>query len=411
MANPFINAQEQLKKAAGILKLDESTLNILSWPDRVLKFHIPVKMDDGTTKVFEGFRSQHNNARGPYKGGVRFHPGVTEDEVKALSTWMTWKSAVTGIPYGGGKGGVIVDPKQLSKSELERLARGYVQKIAGIIGPDTDIPAPDVNTDGQIMAWFVDEYNKIRGQELNATFTGKPLILGGSLGREKATGLGVVYCLEALAEELKIVPAKTTIAVQGIGNVGYWFAKLAYERGYKIVAISDSKGAVYNPEGIEPAKALEYKQKNGSLKGFEGELITNEALLELEVDVLAPAALENVITNDNVQNIKAKYILEAANGPVTPEADKVLFKKGIISVPDILANSGGVTVSYFEWVQNRMGYYWSEEEVDLKLEKLVKDAFLATYKLMKHHKVDMRMGAYVLAVQRVVDAMKLRGKI
>lgn len=411
MSSPFVNAQEQLRKAAGILKLDENTLNVLSWPDRVLKFHIPVKMDNGNIRVFEGFRSQHNNARGPYKGGVRFHPAVCEDEVKALSTWMTWNSAVTGIPYGGGKGGVVVDPKELSKNELERLSRGYIQKIAGIIGPDTDIPAPDVNTDGQIMAWFVDEYNKIKGQELNATFTGKPLILGGSLGREKATGLGVVYCLEALATELKFKPEKTTIAVQGIGNVGYWFAKLAADRGYKIVAISDSKGAVYDKNGINPVQVHEYKEKNGSLKGYKGNAITNEELLELEVDILVPAALENVITIDNAGSIKAKYILEAANGPVTPEADRILYKNGIISVPDILANSGGVTVSYFEWVQNRMGYYWSEEEVDLKLEKLVKEAFNATYKLMKQHKVDMRMGAYVLAVQRVVDAMKLKGKI
>lgn len=410
MDNPFLNAQAQLDKVGKILGLDENILNSLKWPDRVLKFHVPVKMDDGSIKVFEGFRSQHNNARGPYKGGVRFHPNVSEDEVKALSTWMTWKCAVAGIPYGGGKGGIVVNPSELSANELEKLSRGFIQKISPIIGPDTDIPAPDMNTDGRIMGWFVDEFNKINGKELNATFTGKPLAIGGSKGRDKATGLGAVFALEAMTKQFKLVPEKTSIAVQGIGNVGYWFAKLAYDRGYKIVAISDSKGGVYEERGLNPQEALEFKKKNGTLKGFAEE-ITNEKLLELSVDIIVPAALENVITKENADRIKAKYIIEAANGPVTPEADKVLFEKGITSVPDVLANSGGVTVSYFEWVQNRMGYYWSEKEVDEKLEVIMKDAFEASYNLMKKYDVDMRMGAYVLAVERVVEAMKIRGRI
>ncbi len=410
MDNPFQNAQTQLEKVSKILKLDESVLNILKWPDRVLKFHVPVKMDDGSIKVFEGFRSQHNNARGPYKGGVRFHTNVSEDEVKALSTWMTWKCAVAGIPYGGGKGGIVVNPSELSVDELERLSRGFIQKISQIIGPDTDIPAPDMNTDGRIMGWFVDEYNKIVGKELNATFTGKPIAIGGSKGRDKATGLGAVYVLEAMAREFKFIPKETKIAVQGIGNVGYWFAKLAYDRGYKIVAISDSKGGVYDEKGFSPEKAVEYKKKNGSLKGFAKD-ISNEELLELKVDIVVPAALENVITKENAVKIKSKYIIEAANGPVTPDADQILFKNGIMSIPDVLANSGGVTVSYFEWVQNRMGYYWSEKEVDEKLEVIMKAAFEASYNLMKKYKVDMRMGAYVLAVERVVEAMKIRGRI
>ena len=410
MDNPFVNAQVQIKEAAKYLNLRSDEVEILKWPDRVLKFHIPVRMDDGSIKLFEGFRSQHNNARGPYKGGVRFHPNVSEDEVKALSTWMTWKCAIAGIPFGGGKGGIVVDPAKLSGGELERLSRGYVQKIVEIIGPDRDIPAPDVNTDGRIMGWFVDEYNKLAGQELNATFTGKPLEIGGSLGREKATGLGAVFILEALAKEYGLNPAKTTIAVQGIGNVGFWFAKLASDRGFKIVAISDSKCGIYNKKGIDPMSCLKYKQQNGNLKGFAAE-ITNDELLKLDVDILVPAALENVINKSNAAKIQARYIIEAANGPVTPEADKILFKKGVTTVPDVLANAGGVTVSYFEWVQNRMGYYWTESEVDSKLEVIMKSAFVSAIEQSRTHKVDMRIGSYLVAIQRVIDAMKIRGRI
>lgn len=412
MNNPFTNAQEQLKTAAKLIKLDEKILNELMWPDRVLKFHFSVKMDDGSSKIFEGFRSQHNDARGPYKGGIRFHQNVTEDEVKALSTWMTWKCATVGIPFGGGKGGVIVDPKELSEAELERLSRAYAAKITQIIGQDVDVPAPDVNTNGQIMAWMLDEYTHLTGKQEIGVFTGKPLAIGGSQGREQATGQGAIYVLNELAKVEKLDPKKTKIAVQGFGNAGYWFSRLAKEQGYTVVAVSDSKGGIYSETGIDIDAANTYKQKNGSLTGFKGtQEISNEELLELKVDVLAPAALENVITKDNADSINAKYILEVANGPVTPEADKILHKKGVISVPDVLTNAGGVTVSYFEWVQNKMGYYWTEREVLEKLQPIMADAFQACYQSMKDLKVDMRTGTYALAVQRVADAMKHKGRI
>lgn len=406
MDNPFLNAQKQLREAAEILGLAEETTERLSWPDRVLKFTIPVKMDDGSIKVFHGFRSQHNNARGPYKGGIRFHPNVSEDEVRALSTWMTWKCATTNIPYGGGKGGVIVDPAKLSINELERLSRGYIRQIFPIIGVDKDIPAPDVNTDGQIMSWMVDEYAKINGKEELGVITGKPVGSGGSLGREQATGQGGVHILEEIAKDNKLSPGSTSVAIQGFGNVGYWFAKLAFDLGFKIVALSDSKGGIYSEDGFDPMKVLEYKEKNRSMKGFGGKEISNEELLELDVDVLVPAALENVITKENADKIKARFIIEMANGPVTPEADVILYKKGITSVPDVLANAGGVTVSYFEWLQNKEGKYWTEQEVLEKLKPLIVAAYKDSVEAMNKYKVDMRMGTYVLAVKRVADAME-----
>jgi glutamate dehydrogenase/leucine dehydrogenase len=365
-------------------------------------------MDSGEKKEFVGYRSQHNNARGPYKGGIRFHQDVNESEVKALSMWMSWKGAVTNIPFGGGKGGVVVDPSLLSKRELQELSRGYVRAIKDNIGVDIDIPAPDVNTDGQIMAWMVDEYSKLKKQWIPGAFTGKPIEIGGSLGRDKATGLGGVMVLDYISRMEQMEPSKTKIAVQGFGNVGYWFAKLAYDLGFKIVAISDSKGAIFDESGINPIKAVEYKDKSGSLKGFTKKDITNEELLELDVDILVPSALENVITEKNANNIKSKYVIEMANGPTTPEADQILFEKDIVVVPDVLANAGGVTVSYFEWVQNRTGYYWKEEEVHEKLKPLMISAIRDALEVQKTIKTDLRMAVYTLAVKKVSDAVKIR---
>jgi len=358
-----------------------------------------------------GFRSQHNNARGPYKGGIRFHPEVSEEEVKALSMWMTWKCAVVDIPCGGGKGGVIVDPKKLSVGELERLAKGFARRITPIIGQEIDIPAPDVNTNSQIMTWMVDEYMKVANNKDIGTFTGKPIEKGGSKGREQATGLGGAYILEELAKEFGLDPKNTSIGVQGFGNVGYWFAKLADELGYKVVAISDSKGGITDENGLNIDNVYKYKKTNGSLQDFQNDgktlhNITNEELLALEVDVLAPAAFENVINDNNANDIKAKYILELANGPITPSAEKVLLEADIVVIPDVLANAGGVTVSYFEWEQNKADSYWTEEEVFEKLKPIMAKAFKDTIKFSKKYDTDLRNGAYILAVNRVSKAMK-----
>jgi glutamate dehydrogenase/leucine dehydrogenase len=385
MDNPYQNAVKQLETVAKYLKIDKEILGQLKSPKRVIKADLRVKMDDGKTAIFKAFRSQHNDAVGPYKGGIRFHPNVSEDEVKALSMWMTWKCSVVGIPYGGAKGGIICDPKNMSEGELERLSRAYIQAIAKYIGPWKDVPAPDVNTTGQIMAWMVDEYEKIIGKHEPGVITGKPVEMGGSLGRTEATGLGGFYVLEQL-RKVRNLPQNITIAVQGIGNVGYWFIEFAKKAGYQVVAWSNSKGG-------------EYKNKK----------ITNEELLELPVDILVPAALENQITKDNVDKIKAKYIIEMANGPVTPEADEILHRRGIISIPDVLANAGGVTVSYFEWCQNNMGYYWEKEEVFSKLKVIMDKAFGEVWQIYQAKKVNPRMAAYILAVDRVVKAMKLRG--
>jgi len=407
MNDPYKNAQEQLSKVAKILKLSPDIIDVLSQPNKLLTVKIPVKMDDGLIKVFTGFRSQHNNARGPYKGGIRFHQNVSESEVKALSMWMSWKCSTVDLPYGGGKGGVIVNPKELSLRELELLSRGYVSKIYEIIGQDKDIPAPDVNTDGQIMSWMLDEYSKLMGQESLATFTGKPLEKGGSQGRTEATGFGGVYVMEELLKQEGLAKENVTIAIQGFGNVGYYFAQAAFNLGCKIVAISDSKGGIYLESGINPKVALAYKELTGSLKGFEASnTITNEELLLLDVSVLVPSALENVITKDNAMNIKAKYIIEMANGPVTPEADLILAERNILFVPDILANAGGVTVSYFEWLQNRENRYWEKTDVLEMLREKITKAFSDSYKTMKELDVDLRLATYSLAVQRVVEALK-----
>jgi len=409
MANAFLNAQKQLEKAADIMKLDKNIFEVIKEPVRIVEVNFPVVMDSGKVKTFKGYRSQHNNARGPFKGGIRFHPDVNIDEVKALSMWMTWKCSVVGIPYGGGKGGVIVDPKKLSEKEIERLSRAYIEAIKPFIGPLKDVPAPDVYTTPQIMAWMVDEYSRLEGNFTPGTITGKPLEVGGSKGRMYSTSKGGEYVTAKLAEKLKLKKG-ASVAVQGFGNVGSFMAKFLHGAGYKIVALSDSKGAIFCDDGIDPDRAEEWKEKNGSLSDFKGcKNMSNEDLLELSVDILVPAALENVITKDNVDKIKAKAIVEMANGPTTPEADEILHKKGIPVVPDILANAGGVTVSYFEWVQNLMNFYWSEEEVLSKLKPLMDNAFDDVWSASKEHNVDLRMGAYIVAVKRVADAIKLRG--
>jgi len=425
MANSaFDNAMSQLDKAAQILKLEENILAKLKQPDRVLSFDIEVKMDNGEAKIFKGYRIQYNNARGPYKGGIRYHWNVTEDEVKALSFWMTMKCSVVGIPLGGGKGGVIVNPKELSTGELERLSRGYIRAVYQNIGPDKDIPAPDVYTTPQIMGWMLDEYEKCVGHHAPGVITGKPLSIGGSQGRGFATAMGGVYVVEETMKKLGKRPSETTVAIQGFGNAGSHMAHLLHNLGYKIVAVSDSKGGVYNEDGIDPNKAEEIK-KNGGLLGCyclgsvcnikevknDGPChkVTNEELLELPVDVLVPAALENQITAENAPRLKAKVVAELANGPTTPEADEILFKNGVLLVPDILTNAGGVTVSYFEQVQNAANYYWTEEEVLAKLKPIMVSAFHEIWDAKERHHTDMRTAAFVVAVARVAQAMRDRG--
>jgi len=429
MSDPHKNSVAQLEAVAKLLveqysdkKRFMQVIEKLKVPDRVIEGELVVVMDNGQTRKFQAFRSQHNNARGPYKGGIRFHANVSKSEVMALSTWMTWKCAVTGIPYGGSKGGIVVDPRELSQTELERLSRAYAQLLADHIGPWTDIPAPDVNTTGQIMAWMVDEWEKVRRERDGqihedplATFTGKPLGLGGSQGRDEATGLGGAFILEKLTQALGQKPREIKVAVQGFGNVGSWFAIHAHRSGYKIVAISDSKGGIYIESGLDPKEALTVKQNGGKLedllKGKAAARLTNEQLLELDVDVLVPSALENVITDQNAGQIKAKAIIEMANGPITPEADLILDKKGILVIPDVLANAGGVTVSYFEWVQNLQGYYWSHEEVLAKLKPLMDAAFDQMWQMKQKTHQSGRVSVYLTAVKRVVDTIMLRGRV
>lgn len=410
--NPFEIVRKEIKSACDKLGLDNSVYEILKEPERVLIVSIPVKMDDGTTKTFIGFRSQHNTAIGPAKGGVRFHPNVTLDEVKALSTWMTFKCAVVGIPFGGGKGGVVCNPKELSKGELERLSRGFFKAISPIIGPEKDIPAPDVYTNAQIMAWFMDEFSNLRGYNTPGVVTGKPIIIGGSLGRNEATARGATFTIREAAKRIGLDLRKATVAVQGYGNAGSIAARLLSELGCKIVAVNDSQGGAYNPEGLDPNAVLKFKEKNKTVKGFPGSKdISGEELLELNVDILVPAALENVITSKNASNIKAKIVGECANGPTTPEADQVLYKNNVLVIPDILCNAGGVTVSYFEWVQNLMNFYWTENEVNTRLEHIMVKAFNEVYKMHEDYKVNMREAAYMVSVKRIADAMKIRGWI
>ena len=417
------SAQALIKETAKNLGFDEEIIKGLIEPEMICEFSFPVKMDDGQIKVFKGWRIQHNSALGPYKGGIRFHPQTSREEVQALATLMTIKCVVAGLPYGGAKGGVLVDPKNLSSAELERLSREYVKKIAHFIGEDIDVPAPDVNTNPQIMAWMIDEYQKIKGYQSKATFTGKPVVMGGSLGRNEATGRGGVIVLKALLEKLgweNFSPSTLTIAVQGFGNVGYYFAKIASEAGFKVVAVSDSKGGIIKPKGdkleaLDIPLVMECKKEKGTLAGCYcaggvcdtkgGKTITNEELLELPVDILVPAALENVINENNMKNIKAKIIIEMANGPVTEEAYEYLSKKKVIIVPDVLANSGGVTVSYLEWVQNKAGYYWSEEEVNSKLEVMMKKAFETIWKKSIEKKIPLKQAAFEVALEKIVSAM------
>jgi len=396
--------------AAKLLKLDPAVHSLLREPKRILEVTFPVRMDNGQVKIFKGFRVQYNDARGPCKGGIRFHPQETIDTVKALAAWMTWKTACVDIPLGGGKGGVICNPKEMSDGELERLSRAYIDAIGAIIGPELDIPAPDVYTTPQIMAWMADEFAKIRGYNAPGVITGKPIALGGSQGRGDATARGAVYTIREATKRLNIPLKGATVAVQGYGNAGSYSAILLQEMGTRVIAVSDSKGGITNEKGIDPNAVLQHKQKSSSVVGFPGSKpITNETLLELECDILVPAALENVITAKNASRIKAKIVAEAANGPTTPDADDILFKNKVFDIPDFLCNAGGVTVSYFEWVQNIYGLYWPVEEVYSRLDKIMTKAFNDVYDMHAKHNVNMRMAAYMLSVQRVAEAMKLRG--
>jgi|TARA_Y100000031_G_C8248215_1_gene399210 glutamate dehydrogenase/leucine dehydrogenase len=382
-------------------------VNKLKEPNKVHEFDIPITMDDNTKKSFKGYRVQFNNARGPYKGGIRFHPQVDLDEVKALAFWMAIKTAVVGVPLGGGKGGVEVNPKELKETELEKISRGWVAEMADHIGPRVDVPAPDINTNPQTMEWMLDEYEKITNDTTRATFTGKPIESGGSEGREQATGQGGFYALEEIAQKLDLKPESSSIIVQGLGNVGYNFAVLAHNAGYKIVGMSDSKGAIYNAGGFDPEEIQKIKKEKGSVVDFEGVIkLTNEELLEQECDILAPAALENQLTSANAAKVKASVVLELANGPTTPKADKILWDKKIYVVPDVLANAGGVTVSYFEWDQNLKNQHWTEQEVLSKLEPIMKKAFQDIWKAHVDHNMDLRTSAFMLAVKRIISAMK-----
>jgi glutamate dehydrogenase (NAD(P)+) len=409
--NPFQIAQSQLDHAAAILGLDEPTHQYLRMPMRELRVTIPVKMDDGSTTVFPGFRVQYNDACGPTKGGIRFHPNETIDTVRALAAWMTWKVAVMGLPYGGAKGGCICNPKEMSPTELERLSRGWVRAIGRFIGDDRDIPAPDVYTTPQIMAWMMDEYSKMVGYNVPGLITGKPLIVGGSQGRDDATGRGACYCVREAAKYLGLDLAGQAIAIQGYGNAGVFMAELARDLlGLTVVAVSDTQGGVYSADGIDWKVALEHKQDTGSVVGLPGtKPISNEDILELDVAVLCPAALENVITAENASRIKAKIIAEAANGPTTPAADEILHEKGSFVIPDFLCNAGGVTCSYFEWVQNISGYYWDLPTVHERLDTRMTEAFWKVANVRDERSIDTRMAAYCVAVQRVAEACKIRG--
>ena len=409
--NPFKIAQQQLDEAAEVLQLDQATHELLRWPLRELHVTLPVKMDDGTTKIFQGFRVQYNDARGPTKGGIRYHPSETIDTVRALAAWMTWKCAVVDIPLGGGKGGVICNPKAMSQGEIERLSRAYIRQVGRIIGLEKDSPAPDVYTNPQIMAWMVDEFSFLKGSNEFGVITGKPLNLGGSRGRGDATARGGMFCLREASKVLNIELKDATTAIQGYGNAGSFAHTLGEELfGLRVVAVSDSKGGIYNADGLSYDEVFSFKQETGSVVGFPGsKRISNEELLELEVDILIPSALENVITDANAANIKAKISVELANGPTTPEADKILHENGVYVIPDFLANAGGVTVSYFEMVQNSYNYYWDEALVHERLDKKMTDAFQAVHNAAQEHKVHNRLAAYLVSVSRVAEAVKTRG--
>jgi glutamate dehydrogenase (NAD(P)+) len=410
-AGSVFNAMlQEFDGAARILGLDPGIWKVLTHPKRQITVSCPVQMDNGEIEVFTGYRVQYNITLGPAKGGIRYHPNVTLDEVTALAAWMTWKCAVAHIPFGGGKGGIIVDPNRLSRRELEALTRRYVAEIVDAIGPEKDVPAPDVNTNDQIMAWFMDTYSMHVGHTSTAVVTGKPIEMGGSLGRREATGRGVMIVTREAAKHLGLDMTKATVAVQGFGNVGSVSADLIAKLGAKIVAVTDWKGGVYNEKGLDIAKMVDYAQQHRTIDGFPGgEKLDNAKLFGLDVDVLVPAALENQITMDNAPSIKAKIIAEGANGPTTPEAHKHLYERGVFVIPDILANSGGVTTSYFEWVQDRHGYFWTEEEVNNRLEHKMKEAFTDVLGMSLRYKTDLRTAAYIVAINRVATVTKLRG--
>jgi len=410
--NPLESMQKRFDEAVKILGLDEQFANVLRVPDKVVAANIPVTMDDGSIRVFEAYRVVHSAHLGPSKGGIRYSMDVNLDEVKALAAWMTWKCAVVNVPYGGAKGGIKCNPREMSKGELERLTRGYTLAMRNVFGPDKDIPAPDMGTSAQEMAWIVDEYSKIVGQNAWAVVTGKPLVLGGSLGRVEATGRGVMVSTRSAMAKLGLKPTETTCVVQGFGNVGSISAKLIAQLGVKIVGISDVSGGYYNPNGIDVNEAMAYvaNSNSRSLEGFKGgDKISNAELLELPCDVLVPAAMEDQITPENADRIKAKLIVEGANGPTTADADAILNKKGILVVPDILANAGGVTVSYFEWVQNRLGYYWTEERVNRRADRVMKQSFDNVYAASEKYGVNMRIAAYIVSIDKVASTLKLRG--
>lgn len=409
--NPFSVALKQLDEASKIIGIDKGMHDVLAQPKRILIVSIPTRMDNDEIHVFTGFRSQHNDARGPFKGGIRYHPQVSIDEVKALSMWMTWKCAIANIPYGGGKGGIICNPKQMSTGELERMTRRYAYAIADIIGPHTDIPAPDVYTGGKEMSWIMDTYSALKGNFVQPeVITGKPLAIGGSLGRNEATGRGLSFTVREAAKKLGINLRAATVAVQGFGNAGQFAAQLLEEMGAKVVAVSDSQGGISNKNGISIGSARAHKEKTGSVVGFPGSnSISNEEILETDCTILVPAALENQITKNNAANVSAKLVAEAANGPTTPEADEILHKNKIMVIPDVLANSGGVTVSYFEWLQNLRREYWTEEQVNSMLDKKMTEAFSDVYDTHDKYQVNMRKASIALAVGRVTEAIKTRG--
>jgi glutamate dehydrogenase (NAD(P)+) len=407
--NPLEIARDQLQRVATTFDIDANLVSVLGECKKAVEVSVPVGMDDGSTRVFTGYRVTHNIARGPSKGGIRYHPDVTLDEIKALAMWMTWKCALMGIPFGGAKGGVIVDPKQLSRAEVERLTRRYTVEIINEIGPEKDIPAPDVGTDGSVMAWIFDTYSMNKGHSVLGVVTGKPLTIGGSLGREEATARGSLYCIrDAVAKQDGRLDGMT-VAVQGFGNVGSYLAKFLHEEA-SVVAISDSGVALHNPNGVDVPAAIAHKREHGTLRGLPNvEEITNEELLTLDVDILAPCALEQVVTARNAEQVKASIICEGANGPVTPDADAILEDKGVLILPDVLANAGGVVVSYFEWVQGLQEYFWKEAEVNAKLNDIVSRAFEETWRAAEARGISMRMAAYGLAVQRVAEATITRG--
>lgn len=410
-SNPLEEFQETLKEAISFLNYPDEVFSFLKNPMRFLEVNIPVQMDNGKIQVFKGYRAQHNDATGPTKGGIRFHPDVTPEEVKALAGWMSIKCGVTNLPYGGAKGGIICDPRLMSMNELQRLSRGYVRAISQIVGPTKDIPAPDMYTNSQIMAWMLDEYDHIREFDSPGFITGKPLVLGGSEGRETATSKGVLYNLQMISELKKLPLEGMRVIIQGFGNVGSYLAEYLYHLGIKVVGVSDALGALYDPDGLDIPRLMETRDSFGVVSQYSGKPITNQELFQKECDVLIPAAIGGVITKENAEQLKCKIIIEAANGPTTKEAIKILNKRGIFIVPDILANSGGVVVSYFEWCQNNQGYYWSDKLIDQRLQEKMEESFHEVLQIAEAYGVDMKVAAYIKGVKKIAEASRLRGWI